>query len=886
MAYDNCIECPYKNNFKSVFYENPKKITRDIDIIFVLDKPNIYEKNLVKSSNIDKRLLYAMLKRHNIPEDRCYITNLCKCSSEDKKLKTKAVKACVDILRKEIDILKPKIVVGMGEEPTKLLSGKNKAFSHLRGYIYYHEGKKFFNINTLTPKNVIANYTNYVDLNLDFIKLANLYNTIRFDKNIDVNKIIRPIENIEYTSIDSIDKLNLLTHKNNYVVLDIETSGLRKGDDTLLIGLFVLGAYGSKIDIDKAKMYIIQENVIVDSRSHNVIMEFLENNYLITQNGKFDLRFVCEAGNISLELKRLKNFFDTMVAHMCLDERMGTHSLKIWAKNYFNAHDWEGDIKKYLPNKDSSYSLIPREKLNIYLTFDLYYTGCGFILFSNLLDKEETREYFTTLMELTNRLTLIEHKGIKIGNNLLEVKRKMEEKQKRELDKLIKMVYEEGFTPEKYIEATGAKTAPEYGDFNPRSSNQLQYVFYDLLNKNEGYELIPLWEDEKEKNEKNKFKKSGCKDAVEAYRVKHPLWEQLYSYKMFTDVAFLKAIDKNLDYDRRLRTNFNVAVSTGRMSSTGVNFQNFKNGSVVKNLIEPDDDCFLVDFDYCTLEVIVAGIIAQDNAILDVFRKGIDFHSMNAKNIFKQELEFYNTMNGLEDIKEHVENNSILAQFRKKILACTTREEILKAIFKSLRQKSKAVTFGVIYSRGARSLAKKELNCEVWQAKQWIDNFYDKFSTFKKWSDATQEFALKNGYVQTWFGHKRRFPFVWSGSEAQIRRQAPNTVIQGTASQITATSLMRIHDIFEKRFCKSRIMFTVHDSIVSSIHKSELIDALRVIKTEMTKNPIMPELSFGIEGEIGYNYGEKISLQEFENGFNCDNSEINKYLEVGFNEMY
>lgn len=885
MAYENCVECPYKDSYKPVFYENPKKINRDIDIMFVLDKPNIYERNLQTSTNIDKKLLYAMCKRHNIDIKKCYITNVCKCNNADKRLKTKGIKACIEILRKEIDILNPKIVVGMGEEATKVLSGKNKAFSHLRGYINYNKDKKFFNINTFTPKNVIVSYTNYVDLNLDFIKLADLYNTITHNKNIDIQKIVEPVANLKYTNIDSIQKLEELNCITNHiVVLDIETSGLRKGDDVLLKGIYVLGKETDKItNLDNAKMYIIQENVIIDTRSHAVIERFLSCNHLVTQNGKFDIGFSCRAGNIKLDIRKLNNYFDTMVAHMCIDERMGTHGLKIWSKNYFNAHDWEDDIKQYLPNKDSSYSLIPRDKLAHYLTYDLYYTAKGYILFSNLLDSEETRDYFNILMELTNRLTLIEHRGIKISDNLLEVKRKLEEKQEIELKKLTKMVYEEGFTPTRYMQETGAKTAPADGEFKPTSYKQLAYVFYDLLNNNAGYELIPLWEDEKEKDESKKFKKSGCKEAVEAYRVKHPLWEQLYKYKAYTDVSFLKAIDKNLDPDKMLRTNFNVAVSTGRMSSTGVNFQNFKNGSVVKNLIEPDEDCYIIDFDYCTLEVIVSGIISQDQNILDVFRKGIDFHSMNTENIFKQELDFYSNITNINEIKNHVENNSILAQGRKKIIKCTSLENIQNAIFKAYRQKSKAVTFGVLYSRGAKSLAKKELNCETWQAKQWIDNFYEKFHTFKEWSDTTQELALTQGYITTWFGHKRRFPFVWEGSEAQIRRQAPNTVIQGTASQITANALMRIHDILEANFFKSRILFTVHDSIVCSVHKTELQEVLQVIKNEMIKNPIMPELPFGVEGEIGYNYGEKIPLIETKNGFTCSNSEINNYLEGNIN---
>jgi uracil-DNA glycosylase family 4 len=880
--YEFCNECKYKENYNPISYMAMK----NQDIIIVLDRPNKYEKSYLKLTNIDKQLILNMLNFYNIPLQRVYITTLCKCYTEDEKLKAKSIKACKQLLIDEIKFLKPKLVIGFGEEPTKLLSGKNKAFLFLRGYINYNSDYNFFNINSFSPRNIIKNYTNFVDFEIDFIKISELYQKIcnidNFDKKF-IEKIIHPVKNLKYNHIDTLEKfekyITPLVNKQTYLVLDIETSGLKAGDNTLLKGINDLSK--NPYNTDNWEMHIIQENILTNKKTHKILQQVLETNRIITQNGKFDIRFLCEGSNIKLDIETIKNYHDTMVMHSCIDERLGTHSLKTWAKNYFNAHDWEGDIKKYLPNKDSSYSLIPREKLNIYLTYDLWYTSQGFILFNKLIQNEGTAGYYKILMDATNVMTEIEHNGVLVSKQLPIVKKELEELQQKELKKLIKMVYEHGFTPEKYVKITGAKTTLKYGAFNPNSSKQAQYAFYYMLNEN-GKNLIPLWEDEKEKDENKKYKPSCCKEAVEAYRVKHPLWEQLARYKNYSDVAFIKSLDEKMDYDHRIRTNFNLVVSSGRTSSSKFNLQNSKRGSKVKHLLLPDEGCILVDFDYKTLEVIVSGLISKDEEILNIFRRSQDFHNINTENIFKNQLEFYRNLlenNNIGKLYDSVKNNSMLVQTRNDILTERNLKKCMEIIFKTYRFKSKAVTFGVLYNRGAQSLAKKELNCETVEAQQFIDNFFEKFSTFKKWSDNTQKFAIDNGYVKTWFGHKRRFKFIWDGSIPQIKRQAPNTVIQGTASQICLTSLIRIHNRFKKETENSKILFTVHDSIVSSIQKNELLKGIQIMIDEMSKNPILPELPFMVDGEIGLNYGEKTEFNIIDDKISYKKEEFKKLIE-------
>lgn len=870
----NCKTCELA--CKEPIYYNDFKNLHDIDIMFVFSNPNKWEFNNCGINDQDKQLLKEVLEFYGIPFTKCYFTSLVKHYVEDKKLKAKHIKSCLPLLQEEIKMLKPKIIVGLGKDATKVISGKNKAFSFVRGYVNYIESKsgKFFNINTIEPKKVLAYYPHFVDFKTDIIKLSDLYKELtgqKFEVTTRLkNKWTKPVLNVPFNPGN--ESLDFLIGRNTPLTFDIETSGLRKGGTVLKIGL---------TDIENNNHYIIDEPFISNPDNHNLIENILSTNKLVCQNGKFDIRYICQASNISLDINKLSVWFDTFIAHIMIDGRVGTHSLKTWAKEFFNAHDWESDIKKYLPNKNSSYSLIPSNILSIYLSYDLLYTTLGYKLFDRMLDQEETRSYYNILMQAFNIFIQIEYKGIRVSHNLKTVKRELEEQQEKSLKFLTELAYKYGFTPEKYQQSTGAKTLPKFGEFNPNSPKQAQFLFYDLINSQEGKNFIPEFE-----VEPGEFKKSCCKEAVEAYKSKHPLWSALYDFKNYGDVSFMKALDEKMDDDHRIRTSFLLAVVTGRMSSQGFNMQNLKRGSKIKNLLLPEKDSYLIDIDYNTLEVIVAGMLSKDPEILKVFKEGGDFHALSTEGIFPDMLEQFREMteNGdLQGMYDLINKESLLAEAREKLLQEGNISKLMIKVFKELRQKSKAVTFGVLYRRGAKDLAKQELNCEPHEAQFFINNFNKKFNVYKAWSDDRGEFALENGYVKTFFGHKRRFPFIYEGNKHEIIRQSANTEVQGTASQLTLTSIMRIHERFKIEAPKSFIMFTVHDSIVGSVHKSELQTGIKIMYEEMTKNPIMTNIPLGVEGEIGVNYGEKSALYFDKNlgRFASNNKEIDKDLNIG-----
>ena len=86
---------------------------------------------------------------------------------------------------------------------------------------------------------------------------------------------------------------------------------------------------------------------------------------------------------------------------------------------------------------------------------------------------------------------------------------------------------------------------------------------------------------------------------------------------------------------------------------------------------------------------------------------------------------------------------------------------------KTRRQDSKSVLIGLIYGRGAQSIAdqinekrleKKQPTITKEEAQELIDGIYASFPRLKEWMEETRDFIHKKGYIDDCFGRRRRLP--------------------------------------------------------------------------------------------------------------------------------
>lgn len=103
-----------------------------------------------------------------------------------------------------------------------------------------------------------------------------------------------------------------------------------------------------------------------------------------------------------------------------------------------------------------------------------------------------------------------------------------------------------------------------------------------------------------------------------------------------------------------------------------------------------------------------------------------------------------------------------------------------------MRSRAKAVNFGIVYGISDYGLS-QDLDIPRKEAKEYIDNYLNKFSGVHQFMDDIVETGKSQGYVETLF-HRRRYIPELAAKNFSVRsfgeRVALNMPIQGTAADM------------------------------------------------------------------------------------------------------
>lgn len=806
-------------------------------------------------------LLTSVLSGAGISATEVYRTNAVDLPV-DKVLKGHVDK-CQDRLFAEIKEQKPLAVLACGSWATYALLGKQAPITELRGYPFWSIELQTYVVPTFHPNAIMFNPAYFEDFAHDVAKLPSVAEMERGGlKHEEPNlTVVRSLE--QWQQIEE----NLVVD-DNVMSVDIETDGFDyHHDDILSIG----------IGPTNTDVYIFTKECIEDPRMREPLERILGAGSItyVYQNGKFDVQYMRAEGTKEVFGKDKKCVvstarcdFDTMLAHYCLDERQGTHGLKVWAREEFDAPDWDKPLEKYLPTKSTPFSAIPPEVMYKYQAYDVFYTRKGYYRFTEKMKADGVYECFQKVyVPAVEAFTEIELAGIPIDRHRLQ--ELYDEAQPRIAEakaNLIKAAEEAGWSPTEYAKAKNAEKMQKWmkenahlpeekraklpggteipKEFNPASHPQLSWVAYDLCG-------MPLFEG----------KKSCSKDAVDVYRHRSPFWEALANYKEVSDLfgTFIKGMLERTDPDDRIRPDFLLhGTKTGRISCSNPNMQNLPRGSVVKDFFIADPGCVVVNADYKTLEVVIASILSDDPAMQKPFIEHLDFHSETTKKVYSKELQAMQDAIAAKDRKpfEDILEMTMMMEVRPKVhelLDAGDFEGAYHVMWKHMRFLTKFITFGVMYGRGAESLAKGELNCSLLQAQGYMNQFFDGYPKYKRWLDDQFRHAKEQGFVQNIFGFKRRWPFVTMDNIHEIKNQSWNTPVQGSASMVCMQALCRIQKALTEKGW-GRVLFSVHDSIVTSLSKEHLQEAMTLVYDEMTKDIIGTNVKLEAELEVGPTY--------------------------------
>jgi len=250
----------------------------------------------------------------------------------------------------------------------------------------------------------------------------------------------------------------------------------------------------------------------------------------------------------------------------------------------------------------------------------------------------------------------------------------------------------------------------------------------------------------------------------------------------------------------RVHTSFNQAVAaTGRLSSSDPNLQNIpirtELGREIRRAFIADPGHVLISADYSQIELRVLAHLANEDALIEAFRRGEDIHDRTALQVFGAD-------SGLD---KH-----------------------------ELRRRAKIINYALLYGKTAFTLA-RDIGVTAGAAQAFIDAYFSGFPRVREFIDRTIGDARTKGFVETMYGRRRMVPEL-NSRNTQIRqgaeRMTVNFPIQGAAADILKRAMLRVHDVLNPDRA-ARMILTVHDELLIESPEASAADVAVKVKDAM-----------------------------------------------------
>ena len=327
-------------------------------------------------------------------------------------------------------------------------------------------------------------------------------------------------------------------------------------------------------------------------------------------------------------------------------------------------------------------------------------------------------------------------------------------------------------------------------EFNISSPKQLADILFNKLQ-------IPYPKRIKDNNY------STSKDILDKLAPDYEIVRLVLEYRMYAKLYsnYIVGLIDEIKEDGKIHTIYNQTLTrTGRLSSERPNLQNIpiriEEGRKIRKAFIPSEDSIIVSSDYSQIELRVFAHMSGATNMIDAFKSDLDIHTKTASDIF------------------HVP---------------------ITEVDKGMRRSAKAVNFGIIYGISSFGLS-EDLGINVYEAKDFIDNYLNTFPGIKEYMDSVVADAYKNGYVKTLFNRKRIIDEL-NNKNYLIRssgeRMAMNTPVQGTAADIIKMAMIKLQEEIDKNNLNTKMLVQVHDELVFDVPNNEVEIVIPIIRNTM-----------------------------------------------------
>lgn len=666
-----------------------------------------------------------------------------------------------------------------------------------------------------------------------------LYNQIRelerqarldeLEANCPDNYIMITQENAEL-----LHRVNALSHTETRMGYDTETTGLDVYTDKI-VGFCV---YFPLVDesyyipirhIDKETGEHIQEQC--DEREVLALMDIvLENVHVkIAHNAGYDIHMSKNDG-----LPITGRWHDTQIRMHMLNENEPSFKLKDLATKWlkkpsdkyeelFGKGGFEGTPLKY-----ARYYGANDPKITVEL-FDFQEMCFN----RNASTQKIKKNYDLMEQPLITIINDMERLGFVINRDNSEIQRKSLEADINELEKKLRAVFGQ--------------------EINFSSPKQLCEAFYrDLgFHKHLGSKPWTAYGTDKKTLKTLSIYEPIIKDFL-AWRKKHKLWKDF--------IVKLPELQKELT--GRWHSNFfQRGTVTGRFSSKDFNAQQIEPNA--RQMFEAPEGMLILGADFSGQENRILGHICQDQVMIDGWKKGIDFYSLVGSMTFNVPYE--------------------------ECLDGSVWRGIAKVIVLAVTYGISPIELGIMIVNStddpkAKNLSEKAYKKYVSQVgNQAIRDFLKRFPAIEPWMKRTQQKALREGYVETLFGNKRRLPlpkFVkWNDVDTpfdalpdwkrdsiigSIHRRAVNAVIQGGAAEQTKLVMIAFDKWCRQMRERGRefyMLAPIHDELIFYVPEDITIEEHDMMEKIMTQTVTLVNVEVKTDIAIGKNWKDMIPFK-------------------------
>jgi len=331
---------------------------------------------------------------------------------------------------------------------------------------------------------------------------------------------------------------------------------------------------------------------------------------------------------------------------------------------------------------------------------------------------------------------------------------------------------------------------------NPYSPPEVASLIYDKLE----FPTIP------------KFGRSTSKKVLALYQP-HPVIDKIIECRELGKLrsTYVASLIDYMDTACRIHPTLKLhGTITGRVSAEDPSVMNIKKDSKVKRMYLPEGKHFILDIDQKQMELRVFALLAEDKVLGDIFSRGEDPHAF----------------------------------IKAKLDAVSGKDWD--------RGKVKGGVFGGLYGRGEASFM-YGFRISAEEARDLKADVSSLFPTQAEYRDNIKSTIHAQGYLESYFGRKRRFPLITNETKHSIYRMGFNFPVQSTASDINLFCMLHLYENRDRLGIMP--YFPVHDSIVMDLADKGMISTIVSEVESYSRNLVDGKMDFITEAKVGENWG-------------------------------